>query len=183
MLNFYIIIEDNLVGKYYDIISNIFNKGDIVSMTGIYKITNLINQHSYIGKSNNIHRRWEQTSPHLAALWLNPFFAANLGMLQFWLAANWADEPVSVTSSLPGGLQALQPCLLPPTCLPDSSSGGRCRQKGFLQQRLDWVGQVGHGAGQSEAPEEELGARSRVHPWGPAGRRASRSSAETAAAP
>ena len=43
-------------------------------------------------------------SPHLAALWLNPFFAANLGMLQFWLAANWADEPVSVTSSLPGGL-------------------------------------------------------------------------------
>lgn len=29
-------------------------------MIGIYKITNLINQHSYIGKSNNIHRRWEQ---------------------------------------------------------------------------------------------------------------------------
>ena len=29
------------------------------------------------------------------------------------------------------------------------------------------MGQVGHGAGQSEAPEEELGARSRVHPLGP----------------
>ena len=30
MINFYIIIEDNLVGKYYDIISNLFNKGDII---------------------------------------------------------------------------------------------------------------------------------------------------------
>ena len=29
------------------------------------------------------------------------------------------------------------------------------------------MGRAGHGAGQSEAPEEELGAQSRVYPLGP----------------
>ena len=46
------------------------------------------------------------------------------------------------------------------------------------------MGWAGHGAGQSEAPEEELGASVQGAPFGAqlAGR-ASRSSAETASAP
>lgn len=52
----YILYKDNLVGKYYDIISIII-KGDN-KMIGIYKITNKINNHSYIGLSTHIEDRW-----------------------------------------------------------------------------------------------------------------------------
>jgi group I intron endonuclease len=45
------------VGKNYDIISKKI-KGDKI-MIGIYKITNLLNGHSYIGLSTHIEDRWE----------------------------------------------------------------------------------------------------------------------------
>lgn len=41
---------------------------------------------------------WDYLSPYLAVLWINPFSAANLGVL-FWLAVHQANEPSSVTEA------------------------------------------------------------------------------------
>jgi group I intron endonuclease len=47
------------VGRFYDIISQV-KKREVIKMTGIYKITNLINGKSYIGQSLHIERRFLQ---------------------------------------------------------------------------------------------------------------------------
>lgn len=58
MDKFLYIVRDNLVGKYYGIIS--FYRNEVISMIGIYKITNTLNGHSYIGLSCHIERRWQE---------------------------------------------------------------------------------------------------------------------------
>ena len=45
------------MGRHYDIISNLIK--EMVEMIGIYKITNKLNNHSYIGLSTHIEDRWD----------------------------------------------------------------------------------------------------------------------------